>query len=101
MLKAAKHFASQHHRAISLSTNPDTIQAHKINQSQVGFDAEAHHIKTKFQTHLTHTREAFRASTEYTNSSTDDHECMEVQHTEMHEETKLKELESVGQVWLK
>ncbi len=101
MPKAAKRFASQHHRATSLSTNPETIQAHEINQSQVGFDAEAHHIKTKFQTRLTHTREALRVSTEYTNNSADDHECMEAQCMEMHEETKLKELESMGQVWLK
>ena len=101
MPKAAKRFASQRHRAISLSTNPETIRAREINQSRVGFDAEAHRIKRKFRTHLTRAREALRASTEYTNSSADDRERMEVQCTEMHEEAKLKELESAGQVWLK
>jgi len=102
MPKAAKRFASQRHRAsTSLSTKPETIRAREINQSRVGFDAEAHRIKTKFRTHLTRAKEALRASTEYTNSSADGRECMEAQCMEMHEEAKSKELESAGQVWLK
>src|ERR1700733_13152373 len=101
MPKAAKRFASQRHRATSLSTKPETIRAREINQSRVGFDAEAHRIKTKFRTRLARAREALRASTEYTNSSADVRGRMEAQCTEMHEEAKSKELESAGQVWLK
>jgi len=101
MPKAAKRFASQRHWTTSLSTNSKTIWAREINQSRVGFDAEAHRIKTKFWTYITCAREALKASTQYINSSVDDREHMEVQCMEMHEEAKLKELESAGQVWLK
>ena len=102
MPKAAKRFASQRHRASTgLSTKPETIRVREINQSRVGFDAEAHRIKTKFRTRLTRAREALRASTEYTNSSADGRERMEAQCTEMYEEAKSKELGSAGQVWLK
>ena len=101
MPKAAKRFATQRRRATSLSTNPETTRIRKFHQRQVGFNAEANRIKTKFRTRLTRAREALRASSQYTDSSADDHERMEAQCTKMHQEAKLQELESAGQAWLK
>ena len=100
MPKAAKCFASQRPRTTTLSDNPETIHVRELDHSRVGFAAEDHRIKTKFRTCLARARQVLRASTEQTDGSMDDREHMEARCTKMHEDTKLKELESVVAAWL-
>jgi hypothetical protein len=96
MPKAAKRFAIQRHRSTSLSTNPESTRLRKFHRGQLGFNAEAHRIKTKFRTRLARAKEALRKSTQYADSSADDRKRMETECTEMHAEAKLQELESAG-----
>lgn len=80
MPKAAKRFISQCPRAnTSLSINPKTIRVYTIHQSQIGFTAEEHHIKTKYRTKLAYAQRVLLQSIQYINGSVDDRNCMEVE----------------------
>ena len=100
MPKAAKRFASQHARSITLSDNPETCRIREIAHSRIGFAAQEHRVKTKYRTRLARQRKALQASPKYIDASASDRERMEAQCLKGIEDDKLRELQSVAEEWL-
>ena len=101
MPKAAKRFASQRIRSTNLSNNPETVRFHEFAQSHVGFDAEEHRIKTKYRTHLAHSKKVLKGSSKYITASSLERDRMEGECIKKLEDDKLKELEMAAEEWLK